>query len=162
MAVSRGSDPLQAAPDFAVRSQAAAAGAGASSIPEFKGVDLSAVQEIPTEEDEGLPLGGADKSAVTFIIPEGNGSAVRFGEPPASTPDPEPQEVAYVCEVQGTSSGGMGYSVRIATLGSSDGSYEFDRDGTLYVPDLALDATLPSGTLLIGHKCALAATGGND
>jgi hypothetical protein len=32
----------------------------------------------------------------------------------------------------------------------------------LYLPDLALDSELPSGAWLIGHKCALKATGGND
>ena len=32
----------------------------------------------------------------------------------------------------------------------------------LYLPDLALDADLPSGAWLIGHKCALKATGGED
>ena len=33
---------------------------------------------------------------------------------------------------------------------------------TLYIPDLALDADIPSGAWIIGHKSALKATGGND
>ena len=68
-------------------------------------------------------------------------------------------EKAYMCKV-GSGSAKAGYQVTVYPNGRENtGSAEY---GTLYVPDLALDADLPSGTWLIGHKCALKTTGGND
>ena len=68
-------------------------------------------------------------------------------------------EKAYMCKVGGGSAK-AGYQVTVYLNGRDDaGATEY---GTLYVPDLALDADLPSGTWLIGHKCALRATGGNE
>ena len=64
-----------------------------------------------------------------------------------------------MCKVGGGSAK-AGYQVTVYFNGRDDsGSTE---SGTLYVPDLALDADLPSGAWIIGHKCALKATGGND
>ena len=68
-------------------------------------------------------------------------------------------EKAYMCKVS-SGSAKAGYQVTVYTNGRENtGSAEY---GTLYVPDLALDADLPSGTWIIGHKCALKTTGGND
>ena len=68
-------------------------------------------------------------------------------------------EKAYMCKV-GSGSAKAGYQVTVYPNGRENtGAAEY---GTLYVPDLALDADLPSGTWLIGHKCALKTTGGSD
>lgn len=68
-------------------------------------------------------------------------------------------EKAYMCKV-GSGSAKAGYQVTAYPNGR-DGS-STSESAVLYVPDLALDADLPSGTWLIGHKCALKATGGNE
>ena len=67
-------------------------------------------------------------------------------------------EKACMCKVTGRAST-EGYSVTVYPNGRSDKGTE---SAVLYLPDLALDAELPSGTWLIGHKCALRATGGDD
>ena len=54
----------------------------------------------------------------------------------------------------------VAYQVTVYPNGREDSSVIYN--GVLYLPDLALDADLPSGAWLIGHKCALKATGGND
>ena len=68
-------------------------------------------------------------------------------------------EKAFMCKV---SSGSVkeGYQVTVYPNGREDSSVIYN--GVLYLPDLALDADLPSGAWLIGHKCALKATGGED
>ena len=54
-----------------------------------------------------------------------------------------------------------GYTVQVFPNGRGDeGGVEYS--ATLYVPDIALDSDLPSGTWIIGHKALLHATGGND
>ena len=68
-------------------------------------------------------------------------------------------EKAYMCHVE-SGSVKAGYRVTVYPNGRDDSSGTFG--GVIYLPDLALDADLPSGTWLIGHKCALKATGGND
>ena len=68
-------------------------------------------------------------------------------------------EKAYMCRVDsGTAK--AGYRVSVYVNGRSDTSGV--QSAVLYVPDLAVDSDLPSGTWIIGHKCALKATGGND
>lgn len=68
-------------------------------------------------------------------------------------------EKAYMCKVV-SGSAKDGYQVTVYPNGRSDtGTAE---SAILYVPDLAVDSDLPSGAWLIGHKCALKATGGND
>ena len=68
-------------------------------------------------------------------------------------------EKAYMCRVNGGTAS-AGYQVTVYPNGRDDaGSTE---SGTLYIPDIALDADLPSGAWIIGHKCALKATGGSD
>ena len=68
-------------------------------------------------------------------------------------------EKAYMCKVSGGTAPAC-YQVTGYRNGRDDtGNTE---SSVLYVPDLALDADLPSGAWLIGHKCALRATGGND
>ena len=63
-------------------------------------------------------------------------------------------------QLGGAGSAKAGYQVTVYPNGRDDtGTTE---SSVLYVPDLALDADLPSGAWLIGHKCALRATGGND
>ena len=68
-------------------------------------------------------------------------------------------EKAFMCKVNGGSVK-EGYQVTVYPNGREDSSVTYD--GVLYLPDLALDADLPSGARLIGHKCALKATRGND
>ena len=66
---------------------------------------------------------------------------------------------AYMCRVGGGSAT-AGYSVTVYPNGRSDmGTTE---SGVLYLPDLALESDLPSGTWIIGHRCALKATGGSE
>ena len=67
-------------------------------------------------------------------------------------------EKAYMCKItSGTAN--EGYQVTVYPNGRDDKATE---TAVLYVPDLALDADLPVGSWIIGHKCALAATGGNE
>ena len=68
-------------------------------------------------------------------------------------------EKAYMCKVGGGTAG-AGYSVTVYLNGREDTSNT--QSAMLYVPDIALDADIPSGAWIIGHKCALRATGGND
>ena len=68
-------------------------------------------------------------------------------------------EKAFMCKVNGGSVK-EGYQVTVYPNGREDSSVTYG--GVLYLPDLALDADLPSGAWLIGHKCALKATGGAD
>ena len=68
-------------------------------------------------------------------------------------------EKAYMCKVTGGSTR-AGYQVTVYPNGRDDTSTT--ETAVLYLPDLALDSELPSGAWLIGHKCALKATGGND
>ena len=68
-------------------------------------------------------------------------------------------EKAYMCKVTGGTAK-AGYQVTVYPNGRDDtGNTE---SATLYIPDLALDADIPSGAWIIGHKSALKATGGND
>lgn len=67
------------------------------------------------------------------------------------------EETVFMCRVQ-TGNAQNGYTVSV---------YNKDRDGSLgsgvlYVPDIALNSELPQDTWIIGHKCALRTTGGND
>ena len=68
-------------------------------------------------------------------------------------------EKAYMCKVN-SGSVKSGYQVTVYPNGREDSSSIYD--AVLYMPDLALDSDLPLGAWLIGHKCALKATGGND
>ena len=68
-------------------------------------------------------------------------------------------ERVAMCKVTGGSAQ-SGYSVAVYPNGRSDeGGTE---SATLFVPDIALDADLPTGTWIIGHKALLPATGGDD
>ena len=65
-----------------------------------------------------------------------------------------------MCKVTGGNSQ-SGYTVQVYPNGRWDeGGTE--SSATLFVPDIALDSDLPSGTWIIGHKALLPATGGND
>lgn len=68
-------------------------------------------------------------------------------------------EKAYMCKVN-SGSVKEGYQVSVYVNGRSDTSAV--QSAVLYLPDLAVDSELPSGTWIIGHKCALKATGGDD
>lgn len=68
-------------------------------------------------------------------------------------------EKALMCKVSGGTST-AGYNVRVYPNGRSDEGASYD--ALLFLPDVALDSSLPSGTWIIGHKCAVASTGGND
>ena len=66
---------------------------------------------------------------------------------------------AYICRVNGGSQT-AGYSVTVYPNGRYDAKTE--SSGTLFLPDLALGSEIPEGTLVLGHKCALKATGGGE
>ena len=69
-------------------------------------------------------------------------------------------ERVAMCKVAGGNSQ-SGYTVTVYPNGRWDeGGTE--SSATLFVPDIALDSDLPSGTWIIGHKALLPATGGND
>ena len=67
-------------------------------------------------------------------------------------------EKAYMCKVTGGTAQ-SGYTVEVYPNGRQEKSTE---KATMFLPDIALDADLPSGTWVIGHKSLLAATGGNE
>ncbi len=68
-------------------------------------------------------------------------------------------EKAYMCKVHsGSAQDGFEVFVYPDGKAASGSAYQ----AILYVPDLALDSELPYGTWLIGHKCALEATGGSE
>lgn len=64
---------------------------------------------------------------------------------------------SVLCQIEGGSSGS--YSVTLYGDGKNSGP---TGTGTLFVPDIALGAQIPSGTWVIGHKQAMKITGGND
>ena len=68
-------------------------------------------------------------------------------------------EKAYMCRI-GSGTVTNGYDVTVYPNGREDTAASYQ--AILYLPDVALDADMPSGTWIIGHKCALKATGGDD
>lgn len=68
-------------------------------------------------------------------------------------------EKAYMCKIS-SGSAGSGYSVIVYPNGRTDSNSSYS--AVLYMPELAIDADLPTGSWVIGHKCALKATGGTD
>ena len=65
---------------------------------------------------------------------------------------------AYMCRVTGGSAQG-GYEVDVYANGTESSATE---SATMFLTDVALDADLPIGTWVIGHKSMLQATGGNE
>lgn len=63
-----------------------------------------------------------------------------------------------LCQVTGGSSG-AGYNVNLYAEGKNSAS---TGSGILYVPELALNSTIPYGSWLIAHKASLKVTGGNE
>ena len=53
-----------------------------------------------------------------------------------------------------------GFKVKVYASGRTDS--ELPENAILHLPDLALGSDLPTGTWVLGHRCALVATGGND
>ena len=68
-------------------------------------------------------------------------------------------EKALMCKVTGGTAT-AGYQVTVYPNGRSDEGSTYS--ALLFLPDVALDADLPSGTWIIGHKCAISSTGGNE
>lgn len=68
-------------------------------------------------------------------------------------------EKALMCKVTGGSAT-ADYQVTVYPNGRTDEGTTYS--AILFLPDLALDADLPSGTWVIGHKCSVASTGGNE
>ena len=67
---------------------------------------------------------------------------------------------ALMCKVSGGSPT-AGYTVTVYPNGRSDeGGVEYS--ALLFLPDVALDADIPTGTWIIGHKSAMASTGGSE
>ncbi len=66
---------------------------------------------------------------------------------------------ALMCKVRGGSAT-AGYQVTVYPNGRSDeGGTE---NALLFLPDVALDADLPVGTWIIGHRSAMSSTGGSE
>ena len=66
---------------------------------------------------------------------------------------------ALMCKVNGGSAT-AGYNVTVYPNGRSDeGTTE---SALLFLPDVALDADIPSGTWIIGHRSAMSSTGGSE
>ena len=63
-----------------------------------------------------------------------------------------------LCQVIGGSSG-AGYTVTLYAEGKNSAS---TGRGILYVPELALNSTIPGGSWLIAHKASLKVTGGTE
>ena len=68
-------------------------------------------------------------------------------------------ERVAMCKVSGGNAQ-SGYSVFVYPNGRWEEGGAVS--ATLFVPDLALDADLPAGTWIVGHKALLPATGGSD
>lgn len=68
-------------------------------------------------------------------------------------------EKALMCRVTGGTAA-AGYQVTVHPNGRTDEGTAYP--SLLFLPDVALDADLPRGTWVIGHKCAIASTGGNE
>lgn len=66
---------------------------------------------------------------------------------------------AYMCRVTGGSQT-EGFNVTVYVNGRYDSKTVYS--AILHVPELALGSEIPSGSWIIGHKCALEATGGNE
>ena len=67
-------------------------------------------------------------------------------------------EKALMCKVTGGDSTN-GYSVTVYPNGRSEGG---THSAKLFLPDVALDADIPAGTWIIGHKGAMSSTGGSE
>ena len=66
---------------------------------------------------------------------------------------------ALMCKVRGGSAT-AGYQMTVYPNGRSDeGGTE---NALLFLPDVALDADLPVGTWIIGHRSAMSSTGGSE
>jgi hypothetical protein len=68
-------------------------------------------------------------------------------------------DTAVMCQVTGGSAA-AGYTVAAYPNGRSDEGGKYG--ALLLLPDVALDAEIPNGTWIVGHKCLMAATGGAD
>jgi len=69
------------------------------------------------------------------------------------------EDKALMCKVSsGTAS--AGYQVTVYPNGRTDEGASYS--ALLFLPDVALDSDLPAGTWIIGHKCSLSSTGGNE
>lgn len=70
------------------------------------------------------------------------------------------EDKALMCKVGGGTAT-AGYTVTVYPNGRSDeGGVEYS--ALLFLPDVALDADIPAGTWIIGHKSAMASTGGSE
>ena len=66
---------------------------------------------------------------------------------------------ALMCKVR-SGSATAGYQVTVYPNGRSDeGRTE---NALLFLPDVALDADIPAGTWIIGHRAAMSSTGGSE
>ena len=70
------------------------------------------------------------------------------------------EEKAPMCKVTGGSAA-AGYTVDVYPDGrAGEGGAEYS--ALLFLPDVALDADIPAGTWIIGHKSAMVSTGGSE
>ena len=64
-----------------------------------------------------------------------------------------------MCKVNGGSAT-AGYNITVYPNGRGD--EETTESALLFLPDVALDADIPSGMWIIGHRPAMSSTGGSE
>ena len=102
----------------------------------------------------------------TIAVNESNSGrtirALNSGNNTSSSPDStiKPEQDVFYAKITGVENNGLGYYVSIYENGyegpASTSSYR------LYVPELAVNVTLPLGTNILVHKTLLNVTGGNE
>ena len=140
--------------------------AGAVGRAMVMGVTPAKVKVNDSEDGYAVPKAGSDGSlesastGVARILWKGSGSGAQWcllqlgGAGGGAGEDK-----ALMCKV-GSGSAQAGYQVTVYPNGRSDQSSSYS--ALMFLPDVALDADLPSGTWVIGHKCSVASTGGNE
>ncbi len=140
--------------------------AGAVGRAMLMGVTPAKVVVNDPEDGYAVPKAGSDGSlesaatGVARILWKGSGSGARWcllqlgGAGGGAGEDK-----ALMCKVSGGSAQ-AGYQAKVYPNGRDDGGSAYS--ALLFLPDVALDADLPSGTWVIGHRCSVASTGGNE
>ena len=140
--------------------------AGAVGRAMVMGVTPAKVKVNDSEDGYAIPKAGSDGSlesastGVARILWKGSGSGAQWcllqlgGAGGGAGEDK-----ALMCKV-GSGSAQAGYQVTVYPNGRSDQASSYS--ALMFLPDVALDADLPSGTWVIGHKCSVASTGGNE
>lgn len=131
------------------------------------GITPAKIKVNDSEDSYAVPLVGSStgemessQTGVARILWKGSGSGTQWcllqlGGAGAGSGG----EKAMMCRVSGGTAT-AGYQVTVYPNGRTDDGASYS--ALLFLPDVALDADLPSGTWIIGHKCAISSTGGNE